>query len=90
MKPSNYWCFNWFMTPKSLIIRLNDLLSGDCVSVCWLEFTFLEQSVQWFVPIVRIIMNKNKLHVLLLNGFFICKQHIHAIAIKQIYTHVTQ
>jgi hypothetical protein len=25
-----------------------------------------------------------------MNEFFICKKHIHAIAIKQIYTHVTQ
>ena len=48
------------MTPKSLLIRL----SGDCVSVCCLEFTFLEQSAQWSVPIVRMIMNENKLHVL--------------------------
>ena len=25
-----------------------------------------------------------------MNEFFICKKHIHAIATKQIYTHVTQ
>ena len=25
-----------------------------------------------------------------MNEFFICKKHMHAIAIKQIYTHVTQ
>jgi hypothetical protein len=25
-----------------------------------------------------------------MSEFFICKKHIHAIAIKQIYTHVTQ
>ena len=26
MKPSNYWCLNRFMTPQSLLIRLNDLI----------------------------------------------------------------
>ena len=55
VKTSNYWCCNWFMTPKSLC---------DCVSVCCLEFIFLEQSAQWSV---RMIMNENKLHVLLLS-----------------------
>jgi hypothetical protein len=35
--------------------------------VCCLEFTFLEQSAQWSVPIVRMKMNENKLHVLLLS-----------------------
>ena len=71
MKPSNYWCFNWFMTPKSLLIRLNDLiirwLYNNHWGVCCLEFTFLEQSAQWSVPIVRMIMNENKLHILLLS-----------------------
>jgi hypothetical protein len=37
------------------------------MSVCCLEFTFLEQSAQWSVPIVRMIMNENKLHVLSLS-----------------------
>jgi hypothetical protein len=38
-----------------------------CESVCCLEFTFLEQSAQWSVPIVRMKMNENKPHVLLLS-----------------------
>ena len=49
-----------------------DETSCSRVSVCCLEFTFLEQSAQWSVPIVRMIMNENrmimnenKLHVLL-------------------------
>jgi hypothetical protein len=72
MNPSNYWCFNWFLTPKTLLIRLNDLIirwlynNHWSVCMCCLEFTFLEQSAQWSVPIVRMIMNENKLHVLLL------------------------
>ena len=41
MKPSNYWCFNWFMTPKSLLIRLNDLIIRwlhKCV-LSWIYFS---------------------------------------------------
>jgi hypothetical protein len=59
------------VTPESLLIRLNDLiirwLHNNNWSVCCLEFTFLEQSAQWSVLIVRMIMNENKLHVLLLS-----------------------
>jgi hypothetical protein len=35
VKPSNYWCFNWFMTPKSLLIRLNDLIIRWMCKCVW-------------------------------------------------------
>ena len=41
VKPSNYWCFNWFMTPKSHLIRLNDLIIRwlcKCV-LSWIYFS---------------------------------------------------
>ena len=41
VKPSNYWCFNWFMTPKSLLIRLNNLIIRwlcKCV-LSWIYFS---------------------------------------------------